>query len=165
MMLLLSVAGCACGPSRGAGDSGSGGAARAPGAQAALARGQVRIPSGKSFDVEVVQDPRARQRGLQHRARLDPGEGMLFVFPRPAKERFWMYECLIPLDILWLDAAGRVIHIENALPICSALPCPDYGPDQDALYVLELGAGVAARSGLAVGQRLEILFADPPHPT
>ena len=130
-----------------------------------MARGRVRSPAGKTFEVEIAQDPGARERGLQHRARLDPDEGMLFVFPRPVKDRFWMYECLIPLDILWLDESGRILHIEPKLPICSSLPGPSDGPDEDALYGLELGAGIAARSGLAVGQRLEILFAEPPHPS
>ena len=90
---------------------------------------------------------------------------MLFVFPRPGRHRFWMHECLISLDILWLDAQGKVIHIEPSLPVCRSLPCPDYGPDLDALYVLELGAGVAGQAGIRLGDRLEMLFAEPPNPS
>jgi hypothetical protein len=115
--------------------------------------------------VEIVQDDRSRQHGLQKRPRLPKDEGMLFIFPRPGRHRFWMYECLIPLDIVWLDAGGKVIHLEPSLPVCRKLPCPDYGPDLDALYVLELAAGVAKRARLRLGDRLEMLFAETPNPT
>ena len=129
-----------------------------------ILRGRVIAPAGRTFGVEVVQDDLSRQRGLQHRSRLEANGGMLFVFPRPGRHRFWMYECLIPLDIAWLDGQGRVLHVEEALPVCGALPCPDYGPDLDSVYVLEIGAGLAAPSGIRSGARLEILFAQPPSP-
>src|SRR5207237_991481 len=145
------------------------GAARAPRdpapPSASFLRGRVLVPGGKSFDVEVVQDDASRQRGLQHRDRLAPGEGMVFVFPEPARHRFWMSECLIPLDIIWLDANRTVIYVGENLPICAKQPCPDYGPDADSLYVLEVGAGVARRSGIDLGIRLTLLFDKPPNPT
>lgn len=129
-----------------------------------MLRGRVKTPGGRAFEVEIVQDDLSRQRGLQQRARLDENEGMLFVFPQAAPHRFWMYKCLIPLDIIWLDAGRKVVHIETGLPPCKALPCPDYGPSSSALYVLELGSGVAGRAGIRPGVHLEILFAEPPRP-
>lgn len=130
-----------------------------------LLRGRVRTPEGRAFEVEVVQDEPSRQRGLQHRARLGANEGMLFIFPRAALHRFWMHECLISLDIVWLDADRRVVHVEASLPPCRSLPCPDYGPESASLYVLELAAGVAERAGIRPGVPLEILFSQPPRPT
>jgi len=141
-----------------------GDATQGPGDAAGILRGRAIAPSGRTFEVEVVQDAVSRATGLKRRANLAEGEGMLFVFPEAGPHRFWMYECLIPLDILWLDAAARVIHIEESLPICSALPCPDYWPDGNALYVLELGSGVARKSGIREGDALELLFARSPAP-
>jgi hypothetical protein len=89
---------------------------------------------------------------------------MVFLFPAPGRQRFWMYECLIPLDIIWIDAGRTVIHVEESLPICSQQPCPDYGPESDAFYVLELGAGVARQAGIRPGMRLTLLFDHPPNP-
>ena len=130
-----------------------------------LLRGRVLAPAGKTFEVEVVQDARSREQGLKYRTEMAENEGMLFLFPAVARQRFWMYECRIPLDIIWLDADRRVVYVGEKLPICSSLPCPDYGPDLDSLYVLELGAGVSARSGIHPGVRLEILFAEPSNPS
>ena len=134
---------------------------------AALKRGLVETASGKRFEVEVVTDPGGRETGLKKRSSVPPGTGMLFVFPKPGRHRFWMFECLTSLDILWLDADRRVVHIEERLPVCPgpAQRCPDYGPDSETLYVLELGPGVAAASKLHAGDRLTILFAEPPNPT
>lgn len=129
-----------------------------------LERGRVETPSGSRFDVEVVSDERARGQGLKYRSSVPPGTGMLFVFPAPGPYRFWMYECLTALDIIWLDAQRRVVHVAERLPPCRAQPCLDYGPDKDALYVLEVGPGVAAKAGIRTGVTLTLLFADPPHP-
>jgi uncharacterized membrane protein (UPF0127 family) len=75
-----------------------------------------------------------------------------------------MYECLIPLDIIWMDADKNVIHVAENLPFCKTQPCPDYGPDQEAQYVLEVGAGIAKQAGIRPGTRLTILFDHTPNP-
>jgi len=138
--------------------------ARARTETALSGRGRVIVPGGPTFAVEVVQDPVSRARGLQNRPALPPDQGMVFIFPAPGRHRFWMYECLIPLDIIWMDADKKVIHVGENLPFCQAEPCPDYAPDQDALFVLEVGAGIAKRSGIRPGMRLTILFDQTPHP-
>jgi hypothetical protein len=39
--------------------------------------------------------------------------GMLFVFPEPRMLSFWMYECLIDIDVIFLDASGTVTAIHR----------------------------------------------------
>jgi hypothetical protein len=129
-----------------------------------LGRGRVVVPGGRAFAVEVVQDQASRERGLQHRPSLPPDQGMVFLFPTSGRHRFWMYECLIPLDLIWIDSDKTVLYVEENAPFCKTLPCPDYGPDQDSLYVLELGAGVAKEAGIRPGTHLMILFDHPPDP-
>lgn len=128
-------------------------------------RGRVLTPSGRSFDVEVVSDGASRERGLKYRTFLPEDAGMLFVFPAPGRHAFWMYECRMSLDIIWLDAGRKVVHIARALPPCEVLPCPNFSPDQEALYVLEVGPGVAKRAGIQLGSTLSLLFASAPDPT
>ena len=123
------------------------------------------MPGGRTFAVEVVQDPRSRARGLMNRPSLPPDQGMVFLFPAPGRHRFWMFGCLIPLDIIGLDADKNVVHVAENLPICKAEPCPGYGPDRDSLFVLELGAGVAKQAGIRPGIRLTILFDHQPNPS
>ena len=63
---------------------------------------------------------------------------MLFVFDEPGRYPFWMQNCLIPIDIIWLDAAGKVVQVAAAVPPCrlaacdppcASNQCPSYGGD------------------------------------
>ena len=91
-------------------------------------------------------------------SQLPAGQGMLFVFPQPRPERFWMKNCLIPLDMVFMDDAGTIRYVADHAPICTADPCPTYGPDENTAvrFVLELAAGEAARHGLKPGVVLPI---------
>ena len=82
---------------------------------------------------------------------------MLFVFADMQPRSFYMYQTLIPLDILWLNADRRIAYISADTPPCpskNAAACPNYGEGVPAQYVLELGGGQAAAQGLQVGDRL-----------
>ncbi|MCL6647521.1 MAG: DUF192 domain-containing protein, partial [Chloroflexi bacterium] len=47
--------------------------------------------------------PEQRTQGLSGVERLDPDEGMLFVYPVKGRYPFWMRGMLFPLDMLWID--------------------------------------------------------------
>ncbi len=104
--------------------------------------------------VELADSEEERRRGLMHRDRLEPGHGMLFVYPEPRPVVFWMKNTRIPLDLLYLDARGRLVQIRADTPPCRGDPCPVYPSDSPVRYVLELSAGEAARLGLRPGHRL-----------
>jgi hypothetical protein len=134
------------------------GAASVRGAK--LAR--VAFPDGRAFLAEVVITPEARARGLMFRTRLGEREGMVFLFDEPAIHPFWMKNTLIPLDILWLDDQGRVVHLERSVPPCRQDPCPSVVPLKPATWVLEVGAGRAA--GVSPGERLLVAPEPSPEP-
>lgn len=114
-------------------------------------------PGGREVVAEVVRTAEARARGLMFRDELPEGQGMLFLFSSPGHHSFWMKNVRIPLDILWLDEQGRIVHLEKSLPPCKADPCPDYTPLRAARYVLELPGGQSERWGLVAGDRLEFI--------
>ena len=73
--------------------------------------------AGQAFDLELAATPETRERGLMERLDLPPDGGMLFVFPDEAPRRFWMKNTRVDLDIVYLDAAARVVsstsmHVE-----------------------------------------------------
>ncbi|WP_135447270.1 MULTISPECIES: DUF192 domain-containing protein [Tabrizicola] len=104
-----------------------------------------------SFTVELADDPAERARGLMFRERLDPAAGMLFVYETPLRAQFWMKNTLIPLDMIFADAAGRVTRVHaNAIP--GDLTPIDGG--EGVVYVLEINGGLAARLGIAPGAEL-----------
>lgn len=108
---------------------------------------------GTCLAVEVADTEEERSRGLQNRSSLPEGEGMLFIFPSESIYRFWMKETLISLDMIWLDDQRKIIGIASDVPPCQQDPCPQYGPEQMSLYVLEANAGYADRLGLQIGDQ------------
>lgn len=128
---------------------GAGGAAAGPCAETAA---EFRWPGGQArFAVEIADDDAERSRGLMFRQSLAAGAGMLFVYDRPQPVAFWMKDTLIPLDMLFIGADGRVngIH-EGAVPgDLTRISGPP-----DTLMVLEIRGGLARRLGLAEGAEL-----------
>jgi len=104
------------------------------------------------FTLELAATDKTRQHGLMHRQSLPADRGMLFVFPDEAPRSFWMRNTLIPLDIVYLDAAGKVVSISQMKPL-DETGVPSLGP---AKYAIELNEGAAARSGVKVGDVLTI---------
>lgn len=103
------------------------------------------------FRVDVADTPGAREKGLSGRTSLSNNEAMLFVFDSDGDLPIWMKGMKIPIDIIWLDSSKKVVHLEqNVQP--DAFPYTTYKSPVPARYVLEMTAGQARRSGVAVGK-------------
>ncbi|MBC7835413.1 MAG: DUF192 domain-containing protein [Phycisphaerales bacterium] len=70
----------------------------------------------KTFQLEIAADPTAQDRGLGGRDHIDNDGGMIFVFPEPQWHEFVMRDCAVPIDLLYLDHAGRIIALYAMLP-------------------------------------------------
>lgn len=117
------------------------------------------FPSGAAFRLEIAADETSRARGYMFRDVVGPDEGMLFVFDRSDRYPFWMKNCKVSLDIIWLDADHRVVEIAHDQPPCAPEgPCPNIFPMRAARYVLEVAGGTARREGLARGARVEVFL-------
>lgn len=107
------------------------------------------------LEVEVARSAGERSRGLMERDRLDENAGMLFLYPRPqpARNGFWMYRTRIPLDIAFIDEAGRIAEIHRMTPCPAEAPgdCPVTRPDVPYRAALEVNAGAFAAMGVAAG--------------
>jgi len=114
------------------------------------------MPSGASYTVELARTPEEQAQGLMYRENLPDRTGMLFLFPENATHHFWMKNTMIPLDMIWMDADGRVLFMSAGTPPCRADPCPSYGPDAPARSVLEIAGGMAAKEGVGVGSQLTV---------
>ena len=137
------------------------GAARL-GSQYAQARGEVTFASGTRVSVEIADTDDKRQRGLMFRKELAPTDGMVFIFDEKGFYPFWMKNCFISLDMIWVDEAFKVVSIAPSVPPCKADPCPNYSPTADALYVVETVSGFAKQHGVKVGDTL--VFKNVPKP-
>lgn len=103
------------------------------------------------FEVELATTPKQREQGLQHRQQLRAYEGMLFVFDDVAPVHMWMKNTLIPLDMIFVAADGRIINIAERTTPLSLATVPSAGP---AKGVLEVVGGTARRFGIRPGDRI-----------
>ena len=99
-----------------------------------------------------------RLEGWSDRKDMGKFGGMLFVFPDRGQHAMVMRDMRFPLDIVWLDG-NKVVDIAPNLP-----PQPGVPEDQLIVYmartastlVLELPAGFKDRTGLKIGDIVEI---------
>lgn len=103
----------------------------------------------RGIPVEIASTDEQRIRGLSGRRDLAAGSGLLFVFPNEATYGFWMKEMNFSIDIVWISAGLRVIHI--AEDVAPATYPKVFRPSQPARYVLELKAMSARKLGVKVG--------------
>lgn len=86
------------------------------------------------------------------RESLPQRAGMMFIFDPPQPVAFWMKNTLIPLDMIFLDRSGSVVHVHsNAIP-------GDLTPIEggDSVYaVLEINAGLAERYLITPGTQMQ----------
>src|SRR5262245_42792850 len=103
------------------------------------------------FAVEMASTPEEVARGLMFRRQLPEGQGMLFDFHKEQPTSFWMKNTYIPLDMIFIRADGRILHIaENRVPLSDTL-VPSGGPVR---AVLEVIGGTAKKLGIAPGDRV-----------
>ena len=100
----------------------------------------------------LAATPQARARGLQGRSFLKPGEGMWFDFGHDQIIEMWMKSTPLSLDMIFVNAAGVVVHIEagttpNSYAIITSRT--------SARYVLEAPAGAAERQAITIGMTLK----------
>lgn len=103
------------------------------------------------FRVELALKPEQRERGLQHRPFLAEDAGMLFMFDQAGSISMWMLNTLIPLDMIFIDANGRIANIAERTRPKSLDTIPSAGP---VLAVLEVLGGTSARLGIRPGDRV-----------
>ncbi len=133
------------------------------GPQPALPQTALVIQTAKGpvrFMVEMATAWPQQERGLMFRKSLAPNAGMLFDFGKEQEESFWMKNTLIPLDMLFIKANGRIARIAaNAKPL-STDGIPSYEPVR---AVLEIAGGRAAELGLKPGDLVRnVAFGNAP---
>lgn len=116
----------------------------------------VELPDGTKIQAETKMTPEAQAQGMMFRKSLPENQGMLFIHGTLSKRSYWMFQCEIPLDIIWLDRNRRIVEISENTPPCreAAEKCPSYGGSVPSLFVLELAAGMAKKHNLKLGDRI-----------
>ena len=111
--------------------------------------------SGNKVWSYIAADSASRQRGLMHRSSLPKDVGMLFIFPEPKLQGFWMNNCLIDLDIAYIDDDGVIVDIlKMDAPTPDQVLLPRYRSSKPVRYALETNVGWFAARGIEPGMRV-----------
>lgn len=71
----------------------------------------------KKFKMELALDDETRFKGLSDKTEIPEGWGLIFAFPRVmTKLDFVMRDCPVPIDVVYLDGAGRVVAWHKMQP-------------------------------------------------
>lgn len=113
---------------------------------------------GQEIHVLVADTYNHRLKGWSDRKDMGKYGGMLFVFPDRGQHAMVMRDMHFPLDIIWLDG-NKVVDIAPNLPPEPGLPEAQltvYMARSASTLVLELPAGFKEKTGLKIGDIIEI---------
>lgn len=108
----------------------------------------------KSTQVEasVASTTETRTIGLSSTPYLPEGIVKLFVFEESQEWSFWMKDMNYSIDIIWVDATGAIVHIEEEVTPAS-YPM-SFLPNKPAMYVIETVSGFVKDYSIEVGDRV-----------
>ena len=107
----------------------------------------------RMVQMQVAALPAEVEKGLMFRQTMGADEGMLFIFPVPQHQSFWMRNTTLPLDIGYFDASGELKEIY-----------PMYPHDEKSVashsrsiqFCLEMNQGWFKQAGVRPGAKLDL---------
>ena len=113
----------------------------------------IRTSSGKvvNFKIWEADTPQREEQGMMFIREMDEHTGMLFMFPENHRVRMWMKNTYVSLDLLFLNAQGKIDYIAaKATPQSEDI----IGPATPEFAVLELKGGACEQFGIQVGDKV-----------
>jgi len=105
----------------------------------------------RQIDIELASNDQERAQGLMDRKSMTDLQGMLFIFPRPEEQSFWMKNTYISLDIIYLNEKKEIVTIQKNTTPLSEESIPSF---KKAQYALEVNAGFCDKYHIAYGDRI-----------
>jgi uncharacterized protein len=113
----------------------------------------IRTSSGQvvNFKIWEADTPKREEQGMMFIREMDEHTGMLFMFPENHRVTMWMKNTYVSLDLLFLNAQGKIDYIaERATPKSETI----IGPPTPEFAVLELKGGACESFGIKIGDRI-----------
>lgn len=126
-----------------------------------------KVTIGKEvFHLEIAADAASRATGLSGRTKIKPDGGMIFIYPDAKQRSYWMIDCLVDIDIIFLDPRGRILAMHSMKKEPPQREdetrweyedrLPSYSSRGRTQFALEFKAGTLKRLKLRRGQIIKL---------
>ncbi len=104
------------------------------------------------FKVKLCTTKKSITDGMMGKNFNETFNGMLFIMPESTEQNFWMYNCIIPLDIIMIvgDTITKIHH--NCKPCYDINNCESY--EGYGNRVLEIAGNSCVELGIKKGDKL-----------
>jgi uncharacterized membrane protein (UPF0127 family) len=106
--------------------------------------------NNNNFNCRVVTTPNQIRQGMMFKT-FDGFDGMLFIMPEDTVQSFWMKNCIVPLDIIFISNE-TIEDISPNCPPCVDDECPSY--QGKGGFVLELPGGTCRSKKIRIGDKV-----------
>jgi len=119
--------------------------------KATASESQLSIANKLSLNIKIADNDSARMKGLMFVKNLPENEGMLFIMEDEAQVNMWMKNTYIPLDMIFINSNKEIVSMaENTKPLSTEI----ISSKNKVKYVLEINGGLAKKSGLKIGDKI-----------
>ncbi len=122
--------------------------------------------SAKTFTLKLATDDAARAKGLSGVKELPEDGGMLFVFPDSKPLGFWMIDCVMDIDVAFIDPLGIVTAVhtmpkeeprkEGETDAAYKARLKHYYSGVPAQFAIELQPGAFGKLGIKRGSKIDL---------
>ena len=105
------------------------------------------------FKVKLCMTENSIREGMSKKRFNEDFNGMLFLMGEEKEQSFWMYNCIIPLDIIFIKENKIVSIFHNCQPCKSRSTCNNYQSIADK--VLEVQGGTCEKQNINQGDSVD----------
>jgi hypothetical protein len=100
------------------------------------------------YKTKVLTKPEDITLGMMGRKFTSQFDALLFVMNTQFPSSFWMKNCIVPLDVIFIQN-GKITAIHHSCPPCTTLQCPTYAGTGN--LVIEMPGGTCKKNGIKKG--------------
>ena len=106
--------------------------------------------------VDIADNDAKREQGYSNHEPIGFNEGMLFVFPYPVTQQFWMKEMLFDLDFIYIRSGSIVYAVEHIkAPIHNKGAVEYINSPEPFDAVLEVKSGFIQKYNVRLGDKVK----------
>ncbi|MBI9016065.1 MAG: DUF192 domain-containing protein [Phycisphaerae bacterium] len=128
-----------------------------PPKKAELPKAKITV-ANKEIEVEIAATRFSRAKGYMFREEIPDGTGMIFVFNTSGYRQFIMDNCLVDIDIVFIDGDGYIVSAAEMKKPSPGMASEYYDSKFRCRYALELPAG--SIESLKLRKNMRIIIPD-----